>query len=276
MSTPHVQAAAQVVRAFFSNEGFDHFKQFIVLGSGFKGFTDQFQALAAMDLGSIPEARIPAVAGHGTSLVAGQLHGQPILVQTGRIHLYEGYTPEHIVFTIRVAASLGVEQLILTNAAGGLSSDLNVGDVVLLQDHLNLTGQNPLCGSSKNPHELFVDMSGAYSPAGRDACKSRLGLKEAIYAGVLGPSYETPAEARYYRTTGADCIGMSTVLETIAARQLGLQVCGVSLITNVAGGGSGGLDHADVLEQGRSRQVFLSETLSTIAKLGAGLGKEFS
>ena len=202
---------------------------------------------AAVDFADVG---LPAasVRGHAGRLVSGELDGVGVLVQQGRLHLYEGHSPAEVTAVVDAAADSGVDTLVVTNAAGGLSPALRPGDLLVLSDHLNLTATSPLAG----PAPVFLDLRDAYEPslrAAAHAAAARLGesLSEGVYAGVVGPAYETPAEVRMLRTLGADAVGMSTVLEVIAARARGLRVLGLSMITNVHGAGDP-VRHDEVLQ----------------------------
>jgi len=210
----------------------------------------------------IPYAEIPGfpisrVAGHAGRLVVGDLrtsHGTAVVAaMQGRVHLYEGWSAEEVAFGVRVMGGLGVRALLLTNAAGGVNPAFAPGDLVRISDHLNLTGQNPLVGDNDDPlGPRFPDLSAAWDPglaALLDEAAAAEGVKlgEGVYAGLLGPSYETPAEVRMLRTLGADLVGMSTVVEAIAARHMGVKIAGLSVVTNPAAGlGGAKLAHADV------------------------------
>jgi purine-nucleoside phosphorylase len=196
----------------------------------------------------------PSVAGHPGEAHVGTLHGRRVVAFSGRFHLYEGRAGVDVVYPIVAAAHAGAKTFILTNAAGGLNPDYRPGDLMLIADQLNLTGTSPLVGRDLLPgvNTRFTDMNGAYGAhlralARHIAREYGIVVQEGVYAGLVGPAYETPAEVRYLRTIGADAVGMSTVLETIAARALGRDVVGFSLITNVHGTGSP-LSHHDVLE----------------------------
>ncbi|HKQ71265.1 MAG TPA: purine-nucleoside phosphorylase, partial [Polyangiaceae bacterium] len=214
----------------------------VVLGSGLGAFGEQLEEAISYD--AIPEMPASSVPGHSGKLRLGRIEGVPVACLQGRAHLYEGNSPADVVFGVRLLAKLGCRAVLLTNAAGGIGPHLEPGDCMLVTDHLNLTGRNPLVG----PHESdgragvrFPDMSRAYDPRLGElahAAARELGveLKEGVYAGLLGPSYETPAEIRMLRTLGADAVGMSTVLEVIALRQLGVRVAAISCITNLAAG----------------------------------------
>ena len=222
----------------------------IVLGSGLGPLADAVvveREVSFMDAG-LPVSSVP---GHAGRFVFGALAGSPVVLMKGRVHLYEGHEPRAITAGVRWMAEQGVKRLILTNAAGTLNPDFQPGSWMMISDHLNLTGSSPLSGPD------FIDMSGAYDAAWRAEFRamaqvSGMTLNEGIYAGLRGPQYETPAEIRMLRALGADAVGMSTVLETIQARSLGLPVVAFSCLTNWAAGLSGApLDHEEVLETGK-------------------------
>jgi purine-nucleoside phosphorylase len=226
----------------------------VVLGSGLGCLAEWVEQPIRIPYQDIPGFQVPTVAGHRGELVAGSLGGASVLVQSGRFHLYEGYGADQVALPVRVAARLGVDTLVVTNAAGGVRPGLDPGTIMLIADHLNLTGRNPLLGPQHDGEERFPDLSAAYDPALRSvarAAAARLGipLAEGIYAGLLGPSYETPAEVRMLHTLGADAVGMSTVVEVIAARALGLRCLGLSIITNPGAGQSPTpLAHTEVMQ----------------------------
>jgi purine-nucleoside phosphorylase len=203
----------------------------IVLGSG---LSELLADSAAFDLIAYEDLGIPAaqLAGHAGHALVGRRHGKRVLAFAGRIHAYQGFAAREITRNVAIAAEHGAKTLLLTNAAGALNPDFQAGDLMVIADHINLSGMNPLVGSGlSNP---FVNMTDAYSPELRKlAHELDPDLREGVYAGMLGPTYETPAEARFLRAAGADAVGMSTVLETIAARAKKLHVFGVSLITNL-------------------------------------------
>jgi purine-nucleoside phosphorylase len=226
----------------------------IVLGSGFgavlrdriDGVTVPYKKIAGMPL--------PSVAGHAGEAHVGMLQGRRVVAFSGRFHLYEGRATGEVIYPILAAAHAGAKTFVLTNAAGGVNPDYRAGDLMLIADQLNLTGTSPLIGTELLPGQAarFVDMVDAYAPhlresARRVAAEHAFILREGVYAGLVGPTYETPAEARYLRTIGADAVGMSTVLEAIAARALGREVAGISLITNVHGTGEA-TSHEEVLD----------------------------
>jgi purine-nucleoside phosphorylase len=222
----------------------------IVLGSGLGPLAD---AVAVQREVSFADAGLPAstVPGHSGKFIFGNLGGAPVVLMKGRVHLYEGHAPRAVTAGVRWLAGQGIKRLILTNAAGTLNQDFQPGSWMMFSDHLNLTGTSPLEGAD------FVDLSAAYDPAWRDAFRNAalalaMPLHEGVYAGLRGPQYETPAEIRMLRTLGADAVGMSTVLETIQARSLGLPVVAFSCLTNWAAGISAApLDHHEVLETGK-------------------------
>lgn len=244
----------------------------VVLGSGLGAFGDQLESsIAYEELAGMPTSGVP---GHPGKLRLGSIDGISVACLQGRVHLYEGYDANDVVFGARLLARLGCKAVVLTNAAGGIASTLEPGDRMLITDHLNLTGRNPLAGSSNHGDvSRFIDMSGAYDVRLADLCRlaaRELGtpLREGVYAGVLGPSYETPAEIRMLRTMGADAVGMSTVLEVIALRQLGVRVAAISCITNLAAGISPTpLDHYEVQEIARANADPFVALLSRVAAL---------
>jgi purine-nucleoside phosphorylase len=236
----------------------------IILGSGLGGFASQVE-----DANSIPYADLPyfpqsTVAGHSGQLVLGTIGGVSVAVMQGRVHAYEGYTMEQVTFPTRVLGLLGARALIVTNAAGGIRADIPQGSLVAISDHINLTGSNAAAGPNDERFACvpgagrrFFDMSRAYSPELRklamaEAERQNIPLSEGVYLAVLGPSFETPAEIRAFRTLGADLVGMSTVHEVIVARHMGMEVLGLSLVTNMAAGVTGEtIHHEDVMEIGR-------------------------
>jgi len=214
----------------------------MVLGSGLGDYVDAFEDAHAIPYGTIPHMPVSSVSGHAGNLVAGNKAGKRVVAMQGRTHLYEGHSPAEVAFGIRLMGALGAKTLIVTNAAGGISPELEAGDLMAITDQLNLTGTSSLVGPNifrRGPR--FLDMTDAFDPdlietAGEVASALGFGLKRGVYAGLLGPAYETPAEIRMLRTLGADAVGMSTVLEVLAARQMGLRVLGISCISNLAAG----------------------------------------
>jgi len=243
----------------------------VVLGSGLGAFADAVENPVTVPYSEIPGWPRSTAIGHAGKLVAGTLEGVPAVVMAGRAHLYEGYTAEEVVFGVRVLKGLGVKCLIVTNASGGINTSFRTGQLVMISDHINLLGQNPLTG--QNDERLgprFPDMTEAYSKCCREAARAaaremNLDLPEGVYAAVPGPSYETPAEIRYLRAIGADLVGMSTVPEVIAANHVGMRVLGISCVTNAAAGVlDQKLDHAEVLATGEKMKGTLTELLRRI------------
>jgi purine-nucleoside phosphorylase len=230
----------------------------VVLGSGLGNFADDLSDCVRIPYSEIPHFARSTAAGHAGQLVVGTVGKIPVLTMQGRFHLYEGYPPATVVFPIRVFARMGVRAVILTNAAGGINLEYGQGKLVMVTDHINLQGQNPLVGvEDERLGPRFIDMTDAYCEKYREmalAAGKKLGidLGQGVYAGLLGPSYETPAEIRYLRAIGADLVGMSTVAEVIAARQLRMKVLAISCVTNMAAGIlKQKINHEEVLETGR-------------------------
>jgi len=225
----------------------------LVLGSGLGAYADDLDDAHAIPYAEIPNMPRSGVSGHAGNLVVGSKRGRRVVAMQGRAHLYEGWSPDEVVFGVRLMAQLGARTLIVTNAAGGIASSFAPGDLMAITDQLNLTGTSSLLGpNDERLGERFVDMTTAYDPsliATANGVARQLGfeLRQGVYAGLLGPAYETPAEVRMLRTLGADAVGMSTVLEVLAARHLGLCVLGISCISNLAAGLSDGpLSHDEV------------------------------
>jgi purine-nucleoside phosphorylase len=226
----------------------------IILGSGLGGLSKSIENAVRIPFGEIPGFPEVSVAGHEGAVIIGTLGGREIVALSGRFHMYEGHPAALAAFPVRVFHALGAHDLFVSNAAGGISSKLAVGDLMMISDHLNLMGTNPLVGQAQEGEIRFPDMTDAYNPGLRWILRTTaeaLGIKlrEGVYAGLLGPSYETPSEVKMLRLLGADAVGMSTVPEVIVARALGIRVAGVSCITNAAAGVTGAaLSHAEVLE----------------------------
>lgn len=226
----------------------------LVLGSGLGAFADEFSSAARMPYSKIPHFPLSTAIGHAGQLVIGIVEGVPVVGMQGRVHLYEGYSVREVAFPVRVFAQLGVRAVILTNAAGGIKKEFTQGRLVAISDHINLQGVNPLTGPNEERWgRRFPDLTTAYDKEFRrlarsEASRLEIDLQEGVYAGLAGPSYETPAEIRYLRTIGADLVGMSTVPEVIAARHSGIRVLGISCVTNAAAGIlDRPLKHEDVL-----------------------------
>jgi purine-nucleoside phosphorylase len=252
----------------------------VVLGSGLGAFANSLDHTLRIKYNEIPGFPVATAAGHAGELVIGTLGANgrgtvDIAVMSGRFHLYEGYTAQQVTSGIRLFRELGIKHVVLTNAAGGINADFAKGALVLISDHINLQGTNPLVGP--NDGELgprFPDMTEAYSPRFRQLARDvanelNITLHEGVYAAVLGPSYETPAEIRSLKAIGADVVGMSTVAETIAANHMGMEVLGISCVTNLAAGLSPEkLDHRDVLETAaRISGTFLKLLRALLPKL---------
>src|SRR6516225_3342841 len=227
----------------------------VVLGSGLGGFAGVLEGRKEKPYSEIAGWPVSTAAGHAGKLVEGRIGATEVVVLAGRAHLYEGYTPQQVIFGIRELARRGIRSVVLTNAAGAINTNYRPGDLVLISDHINLLGVNPLSGpNDESLGPRFPDMSDAYALECREIARRAgeeigISLPQGVYAAVTGPSYETPVEIRYLRTIGADLVGMSTVPEVIAARHSGLRVLGISCVTNAAAGVvDRPLDHKEVLE----------------------------
>jgi purine-nucleoside phosphorylase len=252
----------------------------VVLGSGFHHVLTELEVSARCSYAKLPGFPPPGVAGHSGELLVGRLGGTPVIVLSGRAHYYEGHPMEAVTFAVRVLAACGVKSLLLTNAAGGINRAFKAGDFMALTDHINLMGANPLRGPAHAGAPRFVDLTQAYDAglfkllqrAGR---RSQLKLRAGVYLAVSGPSYETPAEIRAFATLGADAVGMSTVPETIVARQCGLRVAAVSCITNLAAGRSKNpLSHEEVLVTAKKSGQAAASLLKNFAQLYAPVDAE--
>jgi purine-nucleoside phosphorylase len=251
----------------------------IVLGSGLGAAADAVMNPVVIPYEEIPNFPKSTVEGHSGRIVAGTLGGAQVMIMQGRVHFYEGYSPRDVTFPMRVMGALGIRAVILTNAAGGIAEGYKIGQLVLIADHINMMGWNPLAGPNEpqfafgrqNCGLRFCDMSEAYSKRLRQLAvqASELAgqrLEEGIYLAVSGPSFETPAEIRAFRTLGATLVGMSTVPETIVARHMGIEVLGISCVTNLASGLSPNpLSHAEVFEAGRQVERKLAELLEQLS-----------
>jgi len=240
----------------------------VVLGSGLGGFGDSLGG-PKIDYAALPHMPVSTVAGHAGRFSFGSVEGVSVVCMQGRVHLYEGHTADAVVHGVRAMAFLGVNTMLLTNAAGGCNPAFSPGDLMLITDHINLTGTSPLLGPNDDLRgPRFPDMSAAYDPklqsAARTVAQSAgISLREGVYAGLLGPSYETPAEIGYLRSLGAAAVGMSTVLEVIALRHLGVRVGALSCITNLAAGiADRPLDHAEVEATARAKRPQLTAMLT--------------
>jgi purine-nucleoside phosphorylase len=251
----------------------------LVLGSGLGAFADEFANTVKIPYAKIPHFLRSTAIGHAGQLVIGKVDGIEVAGMQGRVHLYEGYSVKEVTFPVRVFARMGVKAVVLTNAAGGIRKDFTQGRLVVISDHINLQGVNPLSGPNDESFGVrFPDMSAAYDKKYRELALEegrRLGidLGEGVYAALAGPSYETPAEIRYLRTIGAELVGMSTVPEVIAARHSGIRVLGISCVTNAAAGVlDQPLDHREVLETAeRVKGQFIALLRTVIPGIAAAL-----
>jgi len=245
----------------------------VVLGSGLGDFADHLDGASAIPYGDIPHWPASRVIGHAGKLVTGTVAGKRVLALSGRVHHYEGHDMQTVTFAMRALGRLGVPRVILTNAAGGISPNCSRGALMVIDDHINLMGNNPLVGVNDERFGLrFPDMTNVYSPrlrslADQTAAALALTIQHGIYIAVLGPSYETPAEIRAFRTLGADAVGMSTAPEAIVARHMGIEVLGISCITNFAAGVlPQPLNHDEVIETARRvRDTFIALLKGVIA-----------
>jgi purine-nucleoside phosphorylase len=250
----------------------------IVLGSGLGAVADAVAEPVIVPYGDIPHFPKSTVEGHPGRIVAGDLGGVAVIVMQGRVHFYEGYSPAQVTFPMRVLGALGVQTVILTNAAGGIQDGYHIGQLVALSDHINFMGWNPLTGPNEPRFASipgaalrFFDMTEAYSKrlralASEAATVEGIDLVEGVYLATPGPSFETPAEIRAFRTMGATLVGMSTVPETIVARHMGIEVLGISCVTNLAAGlGAEKLSHTEVFEAGRRVEHRLAALLKRLA-----------
>jgi purine-nucleoside phosphorylase len=269
-----VDAAASYLRTRVGDQALARLRLAIVLGSGLKEFAQRVEHAVVVPFDEIPHFPVPHVAGHGCSLVLGDVAGTAVACLTGRVHLYEGWQPAEVVRAVRTLRRIGVGAFLLTNAAGGIGDDLSAGDLMVIRDHLNLTGRSPLVG----PHDAafgprFPDQTRTWSPRLSAMLTSEgARLRGGVYAGLLGPTYETPAEVRMLKQLGAHAVGMSTVQEAIALHAMGAEVVGVSLITNLAAGiGESPLSHDEVVAAGLQATAMLTATVTDFCRrLGAG------
>jgi len=251
----------------------------LVLGSGLGAFADEFSSAKKIPYAKIPHFPQSTAIGHAGQLVLGKVDGVDVAGMQGRVHLYEGYSPQQVVFPIRVFARMGVKAVILTNAAGGVNLNYSAGALVAISDHINLQGVNPLIGPNDERFGVrFPDMTRAYDPEFRnfvsDAGKKlKMNLHEGVYLALSGPNYETPAEIRSFRTLGADLVGMSTVPEVLAARHAGIRVLGISCVTNMAAGVTGqALTAEEVFETGaRVKNEFVALLKAVIPRIAEAI-----
>ncbi len=274
LQAPRVQAAAGDVRAHTDRRP----AVALVLGSGLGGYADTLEDRVVVPYASIRHMPVSKIVGHAGNLVFGTVGGVEAVAMQGRVHLYEGHPAADVVFGVRLMRALGAETLLITNAAGGCGDGMVAGDLMRITDHLNLTGRNCLEGPNEEAFgPRFPDMSQAYDPALGEMAEAvakaqGFELRRGVYAGLLGPVYEIPAEIRMLETLGAHAVGMSTVLEVIAARHMGMRVLGVSCITNLAAGISPhALSHDEVTETAtRVRERFVGLLSGVLERLGSG------
>ncbi|MBC9789060.1 purine-nucleoside phosphorylase [Carnobacterium maltaromaticum] len=249
-----LQEKIKQAASFIREKGIGEIEIGLILGSGLGELGDEVENAIQIPYETIPNFPTSTVEGHAGQLVYGTLGGKKVLAMQGRFHYYEGYSLEMVTFPVRVMKALGIHSVIVTNAAGGLNLDFTPGELMLITDQINFTGVNPLIGPNDNEMGVrFTDMSQAYDKEYQEIVRNvakemNLDLKEGVYMGFTGPTYETPAEIKMARVIGADAVGMSTVPEVIVARHSGLRVIGVSCITNLAAGMQASLNHAEVVE----------------------------
>lgn len=258
-------AADKILSAFGTS-----FDTAVILGSGLGSFADRLEKPSVLRYADIPDFPLSTAPGHSGKMYFGNINGKNVCCLSGRFHYYEGYSTDVITFAVRVMHLCGVKKLVVTNAAGGINTSFHAGDLMLINDHINFI-PNPLIGTNDDSFgPRFPDMSYAYSPnlravAAEEAQRRGITLKEGVYIAVTGPSYETPAEIRAFRALGADAVGMSTVPEVIAANHCGMEVLGISLITNMAAGVlERRLSGDEVIEAGRNAAPYFEELLAGI------------
>lgn len=272
---PHAELAAQ----FLLSQVKIRPQIALILGSGLGSFADELSQAVRIPYTNIPFFPRSTAIGHAGQMVIGYAGEVPVAAMQGRVHLYEGYSAQQVAFPMRVFGRMGIRAVVVTNAAGGINSEYNQGALVLINDHINLQGQNPLVGTNDDRFGLrFPDMTQAYSKrlreiARRAAHKMGMNLAEGVYAALLGPSYETPAEIRYLRSIGADLVGMSTIPEVIAANHIGMRVLAISCVTNMAAGLlDKPLSHIEVLETTeRVRGDFVALLRAMIAEIAGDI-----
>ncbi|WP_313466971.1 purine-nucleoside phosphorylase [Carnobacterium sp.] len=252
--TATLREKIQQAALFIKEQGIQTLEFGLILGSGLGELADEIENPIIISYGDIPHFPVSTVTGHAGQLVYGKLSGKYVLAMQGRFHYYEGYSLQEVTFPIRVMKELGVHSLIVTNAAGGINTQFTQGELMMITDQINYTGANPLMGPNDESLGVrFTDMSEPYDKAYQEtarevAVQMALDLKEGVYIGFSGPTYETPAEIKMARLLGADAVGMSTVPEVIVAKHAGLRVLGVSCITNLAAGMQASLNHEEVVE----------------------------
>lgn len=245
---------AKKAASYLENKGIENVEVGLILGSGLGELADEIENPIVIPYTEIPSFPVSTVAGHAGQLVYGTLGGKRVLALQGRFHYYEGYSMNEVTFPVRVMRFLGTESIIVTNAAGGVNKEFSPGDLMLITDHINSFGTNPLIGPNDEQFGVrFPDLTQAYDLDYQNIAKEvanelKLSLKEGVYYGVTGPTYETPAEVRMIQKVGGDAVGMSTIPEVIVARHAGMRVVGISCISNLAAGMGETLNHEDVIE----------------------------
>ena len=274
MTEKVVFARAKEAAQYIKDQGVDTLEVGLILGSGLGELADEIEDRVVIQYTDIPSFPVSTVEGHAGQLVCGTLGGKKVIALQGRFHYYEGYTMEVVTFPIRVMSELGVESMIVTNAAGGVNRAFTPGDLMMITDHINFFGTNPLIGANDEEQgPRFPDLSQAYDLEYQTFIKEAaseldLPLKEGVYFGMTGPTYESPAEIRMINTLGGDSVGMSTVPEVIVARHAGIRVAGISCITNFAAGLGGELNHEDVIEVStKIRSSFKSLVVTLLEKM---------
>lgn len=268
----NVYEHARKAAACIKEQGVQDVEVGLILGSGLGELADEITERVVIPYTDIPTFPISTVEGHEGQLVYGMLGGKKVLALQGRFHYYEGYSMNAVTFPIRVMSALKTESLIVTNAAGGVNTDFTPGDLMLITDHINFFGTNPLIGKNDpNFGPRFPDLSVAYDAKYRSHAKTAavelgIDLKQGVYFGVTGPTYESPAEVKMIRTLGGDAVGMSTVPEVIVARHAGIRVMGISAITNYAAGMGQALNHEDVIEVSAQIRVTFKEFITNLLK----------
>lgn len=244
----------QETKDYLINKGMTDAKVGLILGSGLGDLANEIEEAISISYEDIPNFPVSTVAGHAGQLVYGTMSGQKVIALQGRFHYYEGYDLQTTTYPVRVFKELGIDTIIITNAAGGVNEAFTPGDLMVITDHINLTGENPLIGANIEEHgPRFVDMTETYSKRGQAllhkiADENNFTLQNGVYTWFTGPTYETPAEIRMARTMGSDAVGMSTVPEAIIAKHCGMEVIGISCITNLAAGMQATLNHEEVVE----------------------------
>lgn len=269
-----LKSTLQETVAYIKEQGVQEVEFGMILGSGLGELADEVENPVVLPFETIPHFAHSTVAGHAGKLVYGTLAGKRVLAMQGRFHFYEGHDMQAVTFPVRVMKALGAHSLVVTNAAGGVNTSFSQGNLMLITDHINFTGTNPLIGpNDEEQGPRFPDMTEAYDReyglvAARVAEKQKITLQKGVYMGFSGPTYETPAEIRFARTIGADAVGMSTVSEVIVAKHMGMRVLGITCVTNLAAGMQKSLNHEEVVETTERVKVdfkaLIKETLAAL------------